>query len=106
MFLWNRPGFRTFTAVLTLSPAIGLIISGLIMIPGFILGQNKNIPEKKHKHAHKAGSKLANVYTSLTHPFTLLSHFHPPTLDSLGHFAKNWKKQLRPFYFNMDAQQY
>ena len=84
-------------AACSFEPFYGLIISGLLMIPGFFLGRNNNFPTEKHKHAPKVHNHNHGLILNIAHPFSLLSHFHPPTLESLSKFLKNCKNAFGLF---------
>ena len=85
-----------FAAALSATPVVGVIISGLLMIPGFLLGRI-GLPEEKHSEAPKQGSHLRGVNINHIHSYSFVSHFHIPSGKAISKFAAEWKSKFGLF---------
>ena len=83
-------------AMLSIAPVIGVIISGLLMIPGFFLAR-LDLPKEKHKNAPEPGTHLKGIDIVHLHPYSFISHFHAPSGEAISKFATEWKSKFGLF---------
>jgi len=83
-------------AAMSFTPVAGVIVSGLLMIPGFMLGRLA-LPEEKHLDAAKPGTHLKGIDIFHGNPYSFVSHFHFPTGKSIAKFAAQWNSKFGLF---------
>jgi MFS transporter, DHA1 family, tetracycline resistance protein len=83
-------------AILSVTPVVGVIISGVLMIPGFLFGR-MHLPVEEKLQSPKQGIHLDGVDINHIHSFSFVSHFHIPSGDTFTKFAAEWKSKFALF---------